>query len=660
MMNRVVIAVVCAAMSAGAAFAELHTTEGQIVREAGDQQAWLVDQAKASIGLTSTRVAKLELPLFEGQAFEITVPILGAERSVVLQPHSVRSERFEVIAISGDGTQTPIDPGPVKTYRGHVNGLEGAQVAGVLEEIGLTAIVLLEDGTKYVIEPLVERVAGAGFEDHAVFRSDEVISEVETSCGVVANADDDPWANMDREDMTERGLNMKVAEVGCDTDVQFLNALGSEAAATTRIEAIINGVNTQYENQVGITHEITTIILRTSEPDPYTSTNIDTTLGQLRTQWLSVHDNIQRDMAHLFSGKNFDGSTIGLAWVGVVCNSNLHYAVSETFQRSSFGCKTDLVAHEMGHNWNAPHCSGGCNATMNAGLTCTNNFITSTRNIITTFKNSRGCLSNPAPATPPGAFDLLSPADGVIGVVNFNPSFQWQTAATAQTYTVLVDDDSNFSSPVVQENTSLTNDTVAGAPFQDGQLYYWKVVANNSAGSTQSSSVFTFVTEGPLPGSPVLATPVNGAVVETETVSFLWTETPDALEYILEVDDNPDFSSPEVSETFAHTGSGSKSYITSPGELADQTQYNWRVTATNFVGESSSTPVEQSFTVQLPVVSCEGDADGNGAVDVNDISFVLFRLGDSGTPGSVDGDADENGVVDVNDISYVLFRLGGC
>ena len=56
---------------------------------------------------------------------------------------------------------------------------------------------------------------------------------------------------------------------------------------------------------------------------------------------------------------------------------------------------------------------------------------------------------------------------------------------------------------------------------------------------------------------------------------------------------------------------------------------------------------------------CDGDANGDGAVDVNDISFVLFRLGD--TPGNCgDGDANGDGTVDVNDISYVLFRLGTC
>ncbi len=54
----------------------------------------------------------------------------------------------------------------------------------------------------------------------------------------------------------------------------------------------------------------------------------------------------------------------------------------------------------------------------------------------------------------------------------------------------------------------------------------------------------------------------------------------------------------------------------------------------------------------------DGDADMDGAIDVNDISFVLFRLGDACGAGLCDGDVNCDGVVDVNDISYVLFRLG--
>jgi hypothetical protein len=57
---------------------------------------------------------------------------------------------------------------------------------------------------------------------------------------------------------------------------------------------------------------------------------------------------------------------------------------------------------------------------------------------------------------------------------------------------------------------------------------------------------------------------------------------------------------------------------------------------------------------------CDGDVNADNTVDVNDLSYVLFRLGNSGPPGTVDGDANDDGVVDVNDLSYVLFRLGTC
>lgn len=78
------------------------------------------------------------------------------------------------------------------------------------------------------------------------------------------------------------------------------------------------------------------------------------------------------------------------------------------------------------------------------------------------------------------------------------------------------------------------------------------------------------------------------------------------------------------------------------------------------VVECAIDAVEVSSVQSCPPGECEGDADGSGTVDVNDVSYVIFRLGDSGAPGSVDGDANGDGIVDVNDVSYVIFRLGPC
>lgn len=53
----------------------------------------------------------------------------------------------------------------------------------------------------------------------------------------------------------------------------------------------------------------------------------------------------------------------------------------------------------------------------------------------------------------------------------------------------------------------------------------------------------------------------------------------------------------------------------------------------------------------------DGDADGSGAVDFNDIVATLGNWGGSGFPG-IEGDADCSGVVDFNDVVEILGNWG--
>lgn len=61
--------------------------------------------------------------------------------------------------------------------------------------------------------------------------------------------------------------------------------------------------------------------------------------------------------------------------------------------------------------------------------------------------------------------------------------------------------------------------------------------------------------------------------------------------------------------------------------------------------------------VMIPVPPCVGDADGDGAVDLDDLNLVLFNFGTSVTPGT-NGDLDGNGSVDLPDLNEVLFNFG--
>jgi hypothetical protein len=120
-------------------------------------------------------------------------------------------------------------------------------------------------------------------------------------------------------------------------------------------------------------------------------------LGQFRTRWNANHTAIRRDVAHLFTGEGSFGGVVGCAYVGVICGSS-GYGSSKAY--SDLITNIGLVAHEVGHNWNAGHCDsqGTCNIMCSGLGGCSRNissFAPSSVNVIVAHRNSRSCLSNP-------------------------------------------------------------------------------------------------------------------------------------------------------------------------------------------------------------------------------------------------------------------------
>ncbi|MFT7671563.1 MAG: hypothetical protein ACI8X5_004284, partial [Planctomycetota bacterium] len=83
------------------------------------------------------------------------------------------------------------------------------------------------------------------------------------------------------------------------------------------------------------------------------------------------------------------GNIIGLAWVGVVCNQPWSYGLTQ--YNLSFGGIVSVLAHELGHNWNAPHCldASPCNNMCGGCL----NFGPVTTQVILDYRNNVGCLT---------------------------------------------------------------------------------------------------------------------------------------------------------------------------------------------------------------------------------------------------------------------------
>jgi len=358
----------------------------------GKRSQALIQQVNAALGLRDSEVAALELPVVPTPSLTVAIPYRGREYVLEMEPHSIRGEQYELRSQQADGSWVVHDPGPLRTVRGTVLGMPGSLVAGSLLDDGLHATFLLPDGTEMWVQPIGGLVGQAGLNDHAVYNGLDVIPSNGT-CGV---NDKDLALGVDLggggvQNSPVMGGAFNCADLGIDADFQFYQAHGSNVISTqNRIELVINTMNLQYETQVQITHLIATILVRTTNGAPYTQTDAGFLLDQFVTEWSTNQTGISRDFAHLFTGKNLQGGTIGIAFLGAVCTGN-GYGLVQSDCCGSDACSTDLSAHEIGHNWGAGHCN--CtNNTMNPFIVCANNFSTGSINSIVAFRNSRTCL----------------------------------------------------------------------------------------------------------------------------------------------------------------------------------------------------------------------------------------------------------------------------
>ncbi len=186
---------------------------------------------------------------------------------------------------------------------------------------------------------------------------------------------------------------------------------------------------------------------------------------------------------------------------------------------------------------------------------------------------------------------LASPADEA---VTNNPvlTLRWTSSIGAVKYELVVDNNSDFSSPEVLENTSdlsyAPDNTLADS------TYYWRVRGFNEGNETVGwSSTRAFTIDTVEPNAPTLQSPLDNAALSDNTVTFGWAQVSDAESYDLEADNNADFSSPEVDET----GLTDNTYTVSAPGLADD-NYSWHVRARDAAGNESDWSTTWTFGVQ--------------------------------------------------------------
>lgn len=153
-----------------------------------------------------------------------------------------------------------------------------------------------------------------------------------------------------------RSDNCVTVELAVATDLSMYQKYSnSTSAVQNRVASIMNLVEGLYQNAFSykIKFSIVTWYQSTSA-DPWTgSTSAGTVLDNF-SSWGPGGFKVGYDLGQFWTNRNFDGSTIGIAWVGGVCSGKLRHHAIQDFSSSDAYMRC-LVAHEIGHNFNMTH-----------------------------------------------------------------------------------------------------------------------------------------------------------------------------------------------------------------------------------------------------------------------------------------------------------------
>ncbi|MHC5002601.1 MAG: M12 family metallo-peptidase [Planctomycetota bacterium] len=387
-----------------------------------DQPLTLRERVEQHFGISRSTLLTITVDAPLDRPLQLTLPVRGRTYVFDLEPHSVRAPGFRLMAETEGGALVPVDPGPVRTYRGHAPERPGCVVAASLLEDGVHALIETPEDGRHWLQPLAGAVEGAAPDQYVLYDDEDVIPSG-GSCQMADGAPDHELAPAIAAATAPGGVAgtagtcISVAQLAIEADYAYFQDYGTIGAVQSKIESVLNATNLQFERDVQITHEATALLVRTSaEDDPYDTNDAVQLLTDFRNLWRYTPPLfVDRDVTHLFTGRELNGSTVGVAWgIGLICTSGAYCLTQSDCCTPNLACATDLTAHELGHLWGADHCDCADPAySMNDFITCINRFspIESIPQIIS-HRDSRSCLTSLCAPENDGCANAQSVADG--------------------------------------------------------------------------------------------------------------------------------------------------------------------------------------------------------------------------------------------------------
>ncbi len=257
-------------------------------------------------------------------------------------------------------------------YRGAVAGRPGSWARVVLTPTGPTGLVF--DGeTLYGIEAGADQSTPGANGEPIMFRLADVYfgpGEIGTELDTVTIDGEQAVAAMATEltTLSATGATLNL-DIGAVADFEFSQRFG--ALAETALLTRLNNVDGIFSEQLGIQITVAATKIFTSNDDPFTTSSANALLSELASYRGATPAQDAQGLTHLFTGRDLDGSTAGIAYFGSVCAQRSRFdsrSFGAGLSEARRGAVTDslVAAHEIGHNFGAPHdgaANGACAST---------------------------------------------------------------------------------------------------------------------------------------------------------------------------------------------------------------------------------------------------------------------------------------------------------
>jgi hypothetical protein len=227
-----------------------------------------------------------------------------------------------------------------------------------------------------------------------------------------------------------------------------------------------------------------------------------------------------------------------------------------------------------------------------------------------------------------------APENGSISLTR-TPRFRWNGLPGVSTYAIQACRDSAFQSVLFSVEGLATATFTPSEPLEDGPVH-WRVAATDARGETGVWSDAWFFTVNPdAMAGPAPAFPAEGDRFCAFPVTFEWNAASEAEEYELQVDDDPDFSSPDYRAEHVTSTMHREASALPAGD------YRWRVRAFDRNGmpgrwseirtfERRDELVFQTTSVGGNGLAAVGTADGGAVVLGENNQTVLLSKADAG------------------------------